>query len=104
MLLQLQRYDLNVFYKPGKELLIADTLSRAVIQEQDMIEDDVADEKVIYTLEPTEALSTASLEKLKRKTQKDQTLQLLQNRRGWPHHKKQVDLRMAQFWPIRHCQ
>ena len=102
MLLQLQRYDLNVFYKPGKELLIADTLSRAVIQEQDMIEDDVADEKVIYTLEPTEALSTASLEKLKRETQKDETLQLLKNRhrQGWPHHKKQVDLRMTQFWPV----
>ena len=104
MLLQLQRYDLNVFYKPGKGLLIADTLSRAVIQEQDMIEDDVADEKVIYTLEPTEALSTASLEKLKRETQKDETLQLLKNRhrQGWPHHKKQVDLRMTQFWPVRH--
>ena len=28
MLLQLQKYDLNVLYKPGKELLIADTLSR----------------------------------------------------------------------------
>ena len=29
MLLQLRRYHLNVVYKPGKELLIADTLSRA---------------------------------------------------------------------------
>ena len=64
----------------------------------------MADEKVIYTLEPTEALSTASLEKLKRETQKDETLQLLQNRhrQGWPHHKKQVDLRMTQFWRVRH--
>ena len=31
MLLQLQRYHLNVVYKPGKELLIADTLSRAYL-------------------------------------------------------------------------
>ena len=28
MLLQLQRYSLNKVYKPGKELFIADTLSR----------------------------------------------------------------------------
>lgn len=27
MLLQLQQYDLNVTYTPGKDLLIADTLS-----------------------------------------------------------------------------
>ena len=31
MLLQLQRYHLNVVYKPGKEPLIADTLSRAYL-------------------------------------------------------------------------
>lgn len=31
MLLQLQRYSLNIVYKPGKELFIADTLSRAFL-------------------------------------------------------------------------
>ena len=31
MLLQLQKYDLEVVYKPGKELYIADTLSRAYL-------------------------------------------------------------------------
>lgn len=30
----LQRHDLNLIYTPGKELLIADTLSRVVTQEQ----------------------------------------------------------------------
>lgn len=54
MLLQLQRYDLNVTYTPGKDL-IADTLSRAVIHEQHT---EATDEKVIYALEPTDALST----------------------------------------------
>ncbi|KAK7879228.1 hypothetical protein WMY93_033987 [Mugilogobius chulae] len=34
MLLQLQRYDLNVIYTPGKELLIADTLSRATLPDK----------------------------------------------------------------------
>ena len=31
MLLQLQRYNLNIVYKPDKELFIADTLSRAFL-------------------------------------------------------------------------
>ena len=31
MLLQLLRYSLNIVYKPGKELFIADTLSRAFL-------------------------------------------------------------------------
>ena len=34
MLLRLQRYTLKVTYKPGKELYIADTLSRAFLKEQ----------------------------------------------------------------------
>ena len=68
MLLQLQRYDLDVIYKPGKEMLIADTLSRAVIQDQDTSEDNMSDVKVVYALEPTDALSIGSLEKLKGET------------------------------------
>ena len=38
MLLQLQKYDLNVIFKPGKEMLLADALSRNFseqIQEND---------------------------------------------------------------------
>lgn len=32
MLLRLQKYDINVIYVPGREMLLADTLSRAYIQ------------------------------------------------------------------------
>ena len=33
MLLRLQKYDMNLIYKPGKDLKIADTLSRAQLDE-----------------------------------------------------------------------
>lgn len=72
MLLQLQRYDINVTYTPGKELLIADTLSQAVMPEQSVTIDDITDEKVIYALEPTDALSTEALEQLRSATKKRQ--------------------------------
>lgn len=64
MLLQIQRYDLNVIYTPGKELQIADTLSQATIGEH-QTQCDIFDEKVIYAVEPTEALSPETLEQLK---------------------------------------
>lgn len=47
MLLQLKRHDQNGIYKLGKELLITDMLSWAVIQEQDITEDGMSDEKVV---------------------------------------------------------
>lgn len=34
MILQLQNYNLNVVYKPGPEMYISDTLSRAVLNKQ----------------------------------------------------------------------
>ena len=104
MLLQLQRYDLNVIYTPGKDLLIADTLSRAVTHDEHSTVDDITDEKVVYALEPTDALSTEMLQKLKSGTANDEILQLLQetHRQGWPRHRKQVHTKLVQYWPIRH--
>jgi transposase len=32
-MLQLQKYDLKVTYKPGKEMYVADTLSRSYLKE-----------------------------------------------------------------------
>ena len=36
MLLQLQRYDINLIYRKGTDMLVADTLSRAAIQSSQM--------------------------------------------------------------------
>lgn len=45
MLLQLQRYeyDIHVVYKPGKQMYVADTLSRAPLPEiEHCLDEDVA--------------------------------------------------------------
>jgi hypothetical protein len=34
MRLSLQKYDINLIFKPGKELIIADNLSRATLPEK----------------------------------------------------------------------
>lgn len=34
MMMQLQRYNMNVIYKKGKEMYLADTLSRAFLHDE----------------------------------------------------------------------
>lgn len=84
MLPQLQGYDLNVGYTLGKAMLIADTLSqavllsRAVTQNQHAGMDDLNDEKLIRAMEPTGAMSAEVLEHLREATLKEDVPQLLQ--------------------------
>lgn len=104
MLLQLQKYDLIVQYTPGKDMLIADTLSRAFTEGQQTSTDELSDERVVYSLEATEALSEEMLKQLTDATAKDNTLQLLvkTQKTGWPTHRKKLDPSIHQFWPVRH--
>ena len=70
MLLKLLRYNINLVYKPGKELNIADTLSR-VYQQAD--ESDISD----YNVMNIEVLSKTRLDELQTETQKDHTSNVL---------------------------
>ena len=50
MLLALQRYELRIVYKPGKELFIADALSRNYLEET---KEKLVQELEVTTLQPT---------------------------------------------------
>lgn len=104
MLLQLQRDDIAVSYTPGKDMLIADALSRAVIAGQHAESDELTDERVVYVIEATDALNPKMMKQLKAATLSDSTLQLLQevHGRGCPKHRKQLDTKLYQYWPIRY--
>ena len=95
MLLRLQRYDHVIKYKPGKEMVIADTLSRAYGMEQHesvhMCSTQSAFEK---SLEAVNALDDVRLEKekvtqLKEATAQDSVLADLIDitKHGWPQEK-----------------
>lgn len=104
MLLQLQKYDLNVQYTPGKDMLVADALSRAVAEGSHLTTEDLDDERVVYALVATEALSEDMLKKLTDATAKDSSLQILikTQKTGWPKHRKQLDRSIQQYWSVRH--
>ncbi|KAI5754516.1 hypothetical protein M8J77_009180 [Diaphorina citri] len=118
MILSLQRYNLLIKYKRGKEMYLADTLSRAPIsmendeKQLDVYELDSYDQistvnelqQGIQYLEDRKAsISDKSLEKLKIETRKDSQLQRLHQQilNGWPENKQNVDNSLKCFWNFR---
>jgi hypothetical protein len=104
MRLQLQRFDFQVVYKPGKELFIADTLSRA--PSPHLYDDDATadcEEQVHHVL-----TSIVPAESTRRRyadaTSRDPTLQHLQSvmEAGWPEHRRNCPESVKPFWPVRH--
>jgi hypothetical protein len=71
MLLRLQPYDCIIKYKPGKEMVIADTLSRLSPREGDEIPG--MQVKIHHLVE----FSPVELQQIKEETAKDGTLQIL---------------------------
>lgn len=88
LLLTLQRYDLEVVYKPGKTMFIADTLSRAFINEtKEQLMPDVEVNSISYL-----PISPEQYERFQQATQDDLDLQTLQAvvKSGWPDTKENL--------------
>ena len=100
MIMTIQKYPITVKYRPGKELTIADTLSRAYLPEE--ASDICAEEfevNIVYTL----PISESKLETFKDETAKDPSLQELKTtvEKGWPESKSRVSPRISPYWNYR---
>ena len=75
MLFSLQRYNINLLYKPGRDMIFADTLSRAHLKEDG---EEINEEELIAQIHMI-CSNTASDEKknIQEITQKDDVLQQL---------------------------
>ena len=108
MLLQLQRYTLDVKYTPGRLMYLADTLSRAHPEHHDPNHDqeskDLEEEMevMVHELVATKPASDEKVVELKEATAKDKTLQLLLQviREGWPDHRRSLPEELRPYW---HC-
>ena len=107
MFLRLQKYALSVKYCPGKQIYIANILSRAYLKE-------VMDEGYSYVSQlqsEIEAINHAEHVHMKESThyqvkkasQCDQTLQVLMNTvlTGWPEHKHDTPICIHSYWNYR---
>ena len=105
MLLRLQRYDFIVKYKPGKEMVLADTLSRAYLTNQELDESQMDEDLTchVHSVLSSKPISEDKLEQIKKETDNDQTMKNLSTmiRRGWPETKKQTPKDVQDFWNYR---
>ena len=100
MIMAVQKYPIKVKYRPGKELLIADTLSRAHLPEE---ASDLCSEEFEINIICTLPISEMKLEKLKQETAKDPSLQELKHtvKKGWPDSKAETPPGTSPYWNYR---
>ncbi|KAA0722308.1 Retrovirus-related Pol polyprotein from transposon opus [Triplophysa tibetana] len=98
MLLQLQRYDITLVYKKGKQMYLADTLSRVPNTDTPP-----AMENESFEVMSVSYISTARLEELRRHTAEDEVLQTLSSviQSGWPAKEHCVRSLVRTFFPYR---
>ena len=106
MLLRLQRFNLDVNYKPGTQMFIADHLSRASLKATDNTQDNFQ----VFVLEleslnPFDSIKVAPerLTQLQKATAQDLALETLKTTvvTGWPEKKEQVPIQVRDFWNYR---
>jgi hypothetical protein len=99
MLLALQRYELRIVYKPGKELFIADALSRNYLEE--------TKETLVQELEVNGVHLTAHLpispekyQEFQKATADDVVMQAVQDAvlEGWPKNKANTQAEIKPYW------
>ncbi|XP_028165312.1 uncharacterized protein K02A2.6-like [Ostrinia furnacalis] len=103
MMLKIQPYSLNVVYKKGSHMYIADTLSRAALPETSS--DELDDDIVVHVnlLIKSLPVSSERLEWLVKGTNEDESLQILKKycKEGWPSSKSQVHKDLHEYWQYR---
>ena len=112
MRLRLQKYSLDVKYKPGPQMYISDTLSRVSLPTaQAMTEDNctifqLQEQELIRNLsninmEDTLFVTDHRLSQIQEENSHDTTLQTLikVTKKGWPENKNDSPLNIREYWP-----
>ena len=95
MLLELQRYDVTIKYRPGKEMQLADALSCCLVRASQEIKLDMRVDYIAFT--------KPWIEKLKDSTQRDPILPMVYQltQQGWPHQRRHVPCLARRYWDFR---
>ena len=98
MMIRLQKYDFEVEYMPGKNMVLADTLSRTPISEAST-EMEFWNVNVVHEL----VAGRSFREKIKRATKEDVTLQALKQviSEGWPNDNTALPEEVRQYFAVR---
>ena len=103
LLIRLQKYQFLVKYVPGKDLHIADSLSRThfnTLEEDENLNEDC--NFMVHTLVQNLPISTDRLKQLQHDTKLDPVLSKITNyiTHGWPHNRQMLCHEEKQYWTI----
>ena len=106
LLMLLQRYDFQLTYVPGKEVPIADALSRAGSPSRDSDDVDIGDAMCAadcHCMTAELRISDPTLQELRKETARDANMQELMTiiQTGWPDRPSQVPLGVRPFYHLR---
>ena len=105
MLLKLQKYELSVNYVKGKDLHIADTLSRAQLSDSSTDESESEElELPVHTMIQNLPVSDVKKIQLQNATENDEQMQQLSRmiKTGWPANIVNVPRILHDYWKIKH--
>ena len=99
ILLKTQKYDIEISYKPGSELYLADTLSRAFLPTSTNTQGEFKRINVVKLL----LLTDERLAELKHAMQTDKVMQDLKRviHSGWPEDKKDLPAVLLPYFNFR---
>ena len=104
--MRLQRYHFQLTYVPGKEVPIADALSRAGSPSRDSDDVDIGDAMCAadcHCMTAELRISDPTLQELRKETARDANMQELMTiiQTGWPDRPSQVPLGVRPFYHLR---
>ncbi|GFO20128.1 Pol polyprotein [Plakobranchus ocellatus] len=100
-MLKLQKYDIQVTYRPGKEMIIADTLSRDPLTETEPEASTAYIDCQVHMIIQNLAISEQKQEEIKKSTKNE--LSKLQSRieMGWPENRRDCEVELREYWGVR---
>ena len=101
MLLKLQKYELNIKYTKGRDMHVADALSRALLNVSDENSEEI--ELAVHTLTNNLPQSERRKTEFKVATKSDHVLQQVHKliMDGWPVNINNVPRAAREFWKVR---
>ena len=99
MLLKIQKYDVTIVYKPGPEMYLANTLSRAFLPTTENTQGEFECVNAVQLLPMTDE----RLEEIRSSTRDDDVLQQLKEviQIGWPEEKQELPAVLAPYFSFR---
>ena len=99
MIIRLQKYDLEVRYKNGSRMFLADTLSKAFLPAGEQDKNEFETIKMMKYL----PISEERLLQIQQDTKADDSLQVLKAviQKGWPEHKSNVPSVISPYFNMR---